>query len=139
MTNEEAKLNELGGVEHMKFGWDDGCMCDPCVTVREIVRVAIAEAQAAERERCAAVVESLEVAASEGGSYQLGIGDSAKRVRSLSPDSNWLKRQIVQARIKEHGRACTACLNRTGAQGDDDCPRYVELQAELQALPEVKP
>jgi len=44
MTNAELREKELAVVEHMKHGWHDGCQCEPCIAVREIVKEAQAQA-----------------------------------------------------------------------------------------------
>lgn len=66
--------------------------------------------------------------AQANGALKIGL-----EIRALSLDPDYIPRLLRQARIDEHKKSCTECLNYKEGWGDPDCRRLAELTPAAQA------
>lgn len=94
-----SRDKEQGAVQHVKGAWNDRCMCDPCVLVRDIVNAQVAAAFSV----AADYIDECNIK----GPYQ-AIG-AAPALRALTPAdaARELERKVLEAyyRGREMGHA----------------------------------
>jgi len=128
MLKDMDELRDIAGNCADRDGaWDyDG---EPAL--RKWVEAKIAEAQAAERERCARIAEDV----AEGHHMPI-IREAAYAIRRSSPDPEFLAREHLDAWLTEHKTCCRQCVDAEERGVKSECVRRIDLEALIQYLKE---